>query len=124
MTKKSLIGLAVLSAVSLATLGTPSKAEAGHGCYTRPYAPVVYPAYRSYYYSTPVVYSRPVYYSAPVYSTPVVYSPAPVVYSRPVYYSSPAYYSRPYNYGPSSFSFGYYGGGNHHHGGVSVRVGY
>ena len=118
MTKKSLIGLAVLGAVAMCTLGTPSKAEAGHGHYYRPYAPVAYPAYRSYYYAAPVVYSRPVYYSAPVYSTPVVYSPAPVVYSRPVYYS------RPYYYGPSSFSFGYYGGGNRHHGGVSVRVGY
>jgi hypothetical protein len=111
MIKRSVIGLAVLAAVSLATFATPSTAEAYHGTYYRPH---VYPAYRSYYYSAPVVYTTPVYYSAPV-----VYSPAPVVYSRPVYYS------RPYYYGPSSFSFGYYGGGHHRgHGGVSVRVGY
>jgi hypothetical protein len=118
MTKKMFIGLAVLGAVALATFGTPSTAEAGPGCYSRPYAPAVYPAYRSYYYRAPVVYSRPVYYSAPVYTAPVVYAPSPVVYSRPVYYGTPYYY------GPSHFSFGYYSGGNHSHGGVAVRVGF
>jgi len=121
MTRKCLIGLAVLGAVSLITLGVPSKAEA-YGPYyrscARPCTPVAYPAYRSYYYPAPAVYSRPVYYTSPVvYTAPVVYSPAPVVYSRPVYYS------RPYYYSPSGFSFGYYGNGNNYYGGVSFRFG-
>lgn len=113
MTKKSLIGLAVLAVAALATVGTPSKAEA-HGYYRR-YAPAVYPAYRPAYrpyYPRTVVYSTPVYYSAPV-----VYAPAPVVYSQPVYYR------QPYYYGPG-VSFGYYGNGHHGYGGVSVRLGF
>jgi hypothetical protein len=112
--KKTLMSLAVLTAVGLGIGGLPSKAEA-HGRYYRP----AYPAYRSYYYSAPVVYSRPVVYSAPVvYPAPVVYS-SPVVYST---YSRPVYYSRPYYYGPSYFNFGYFGGSRH--GGVAVRVGF
>jgi len=115
MIRKSFIGFAVLAATCLVTLGTPSKAEA-QGRYYRSY-----PAYRSYYHSAPVVYPRPVYYPAPVvYARPVVYT-TPVVYSSPAYYAP--YYAPSY-YGPTGFSFGYYGGHGHHHGGVSLRFGF